>query len=68
VDNSRLQDYRCNVMLHGNIIEFRERLIKEIGLGEVEKLEASRHQTLKLTRSDYENMIIDFKAEIMSLT
>jgi len=39
VDNSRLQCYRCNCHLHGNLIEFRERLINEIGLTDVETLE-----------------------------
>ena len=34
-DNSRLQCFRCNCMLHGNTIEFRERLIKEIGIEKV---------------------------------
>lgn len=67
-DNSRLQCYRCNCHLHGNIIEYRERLIKEIGVEEVEKLEASRHQATKLGRSDYLQMIEDYTAEIKSLT
>lgn len=63
-DNSRLQCYRCNCHLHGNLIEFRERLIREIGESEVLKLESSRHDQVKWSRSDFHNMIDDFKAEI----
>lgn len=63
-NNSRLQCFRCNCMLHGNTIEFRERLIAEIGLDEVEALEAKRHEPVKLGRGDYEEMIRFFKQEI----
>ena len=67
VDNSRLQCYRCNCHLHGNTIEFRERLITEIGMEEVLKLESSRHEQVKWSRSDLHAMIDDFKGEINSL-
>ena len=67
-DNSRLQCYRCNVHLHGNIIEFRERLIKEIGLTEVEILEFSRHIQVKWSRSDFHLMIDFYSEEIKTLT
>ena len=60
-DNSRPQCYRCNVHLKGNTVEFRIRLIEEIGLERVEALEAQRHNQVKLTRSDYEKMIEELK-------
>ncbi len=60
-DNSRPCCYRCNVHLHGNLVEFRVRLIEEIGLERVEALEAQRHVQVKLTRSDYEKMIEELK-------
>jgi hypothetical protein len=66
-NNNRPQCYRCNCHLHGNTIEFRERLIKEIGLSQVEELEARRHEAIKLTRSDYEEMIERFKSRIKEL-
>jgi hypothetical protein len=66
--NVRLQCYRCNVHLHGNLIEFRERLIKEIGIEDVEALEADRHTQVKLSRSDYHSLIDMYKEEIKFLT
>lgn len=63
-DNSRPQCYRCNVHLHGNLIEFRTRLINEIGREEVERLEARRHDQMKWSRSDFASMIEDFKGQI----
>ena len=66
-NNSRPQCYRCNCHLHGNTIEFRERLINELGLNEVEALEAKRHDQVKLTRSDYEEMIEYYKNAIKEL-
>jgi hypothetical protein len=67
VDNSRLQCYRCNCHLHGATVEFREKLILEIGITEVEKLESSRHESVKWSRADFYNMITDFSAEIRML-
>lgn len=66
-DNSRTQCYVCNCMKHGNTIEFRERLINEIGIDKVTDLEQNRHQITKLGRSDYEIMIKHFKTEIDEL-
>jgi hypothetical protein len=63
-DNSRPQCVRCNVWLHGNTVEFRHRLIQEIGVAKVEALEAQRHTPVKLGRKDYEEMIVRLKAEI----
>lgn len=66
-DNVRLQCMRCNVWLHGNIIEFRIRLVNEIGEQGVLELESFRHDSYKLTRSDYLEMIQEFKEEIKKL-
>ncbi len=67
-DNSRIQCYRCNVHLHGNLIEFRERLINEIGMGVVMQLEGFRHLTVKWSRSDFHEMIDKYSEEIKFLT
>ena len=67
-DNSRLQCYRCNVHLHGATIEFRERLINEIGMGAVMQLEGFRHMTVKWSRSDFHSMIDTYSEEIKTLT
>ena len=66
-DNSRLQCYRCNCLLHGNTVEFRYQLIREIGIERVEQLEAARHLPIKLGRSDYEKLIEHLQSEIKEL-
>ena len=68
MDNSRPQCYRCNCHLHGNTVEFRERLICEIGIERVELLEASRHTSIKWSRSELQRMIDLYKQEIKELT
>jgi hypothetical protein len=67
-NNSRPQCYRCNIHLHGNLIEFRERLINEIGMGAVMQLEGFRHMQVKLSRSDYTEMINKYTLLIKELT
>ena len=66
-DNSRPQCYRCNIHLHGNTVEFRHRLIDEIGLDRVVELEESRHIPVKLSRHDYLEMIEQFKEELSKI-
>ena len=67
-DNVRLQCYRCNIFLHGNVFEFRERLAAEIGEQRLLELEAMRHEPVKLGRSDYLRMIQELKEEIKQIT
>jgi hypothetical protein len=67
-DNSRISCFRCNVHLHGNVIEFRERLINEIGVKRVEKLESERHKPVKLGRMDFMDMIVNFREQIKELS
>lgn len=43
------------------MVVFRAKLIEEIGLERVKNLEAQRHVQVKLTRSDYEEMIKKLK-------
>lgn len=66
-ENSRIQCYRCNVHLHGNTVEFRHRLINEIGIEAVEKLEFGRHIQVKWTRGELLNMIEVYKEKIKNL-
>jgi len=66
-ENVRIQCYRCNCHLHGATPEFRERLIKEIGLERVEKLESARHVQVKWTRAEFENMIKVFTDKIKEI-
>jgi hypothetical protein len=66
-NNSRPQCRKCNYFLNGNLIEYRIRLIAELGEKAVLDLESRRHEPLKLSRSDYEKMIEMFKEEINEL-
>ena len=66
-DNSRVQCFRCNVHLHGNTIEFRQRLIEEIGVYAVEEMEGMRHNQIKWSRSELNDMIILFKTLISDM-
>lgn len=66
-DNCRIQCIRCNVWMHGNTIEFRERLIKDIGIDRVERLEQSRHLQVKFSRSDFHYLIDNYVPEIKLL-
>lgn len=63
-DNARPQDYVCNILKKGDSVEFRNQLIKEIGLERVEAVEAKRYQTIKLTREYLTNLIQTLKEQI----
>ena len=66
-DNSRPQCYRCNCHLHGATIEFRTRLICEIGRARVEILEAQRFDQVKWSRSAFHDLIDKYSQEIKDL-
>lgn len=56
-DNCRPQCWGCNGYGRGQLLDFEENLRKELGQKRVEELKASRHKTLKLDRSWYEERI-----------
>ena len=67
-DNCHLQCSRCNNILSGNLLEYRENLIKKIGLDRVEKL-YEKHELIKYSREEiieiknhYKNKIKELKA------
>ena len=60
--NCNTQCYACNCMKHGDIITYRENLIKEHGLDAVMDLEARRFDIVKLTSEWYHGMIDHYKA------
>ncbi len=49
-DNTRIQCYVCNIFKKGDVVVFRQNLVKEIGIERVEAVEAQRNVTTKLTR------------------
>jgi len=60
--NCNTQCYACNCMKHGDIITYRENLIKGYGLDAVMDLEARRFDIVKLTSEWYHGMIDHYKA------
>jgi hypothetical protein len=51
---------KCNVFLHGNLINYRLNLINKIGLDEVEKLE-NHSLHVKLTLPEIKDLIIEYR-------
>ena len=56
-NNSRLQCPGCNLWGNGKILDFEDRLVKEIGREAVDKMKASRFEILKVDSAWYENKI-----------
>jgi len=56
-DNCRPQCVMCNLWKKGDIVTFRQNLVKEIGLERVEMVEKKRDQLFKLSREYLENLI-----------
>jgi hypothetical protein len=56
-DNCRPQCWGCNGYGRGQLLDFEENLIKELGKKRVEELKQMRHQTIKLDREWYEKQI-----------
>lgn len=63
-DNIWVSCYKCNVMLSGNQLEYRKRLIEKIGIERVEYLESIAKETVKYTVEDLQNIIKEFKEKI----
>ena len=66
-NNVRVQCYHCNINLSGNTVIFGERLEEEIGKEAIEELKSRRHDSVKRMRSDYEDLISEYKMKIMDL-
>lgn len=66
-DNIWVSCYKCNVMLSGNQLEYRKRLIEKIGIERVEYLESIAKETVKYTVEDLQNIIKEFKEKIKLL-
>ena len=63
-DNVWVSCYKCNVMLSGNQIEYRKRLIKKIGVERVEWLEENGNQVKKWTIEELKELIKEYKQKI----
>ena len=61
------QCYNCNVVLKGNTLEYRRRIIQMYGEGADLELENEARQILKRTPLDYERLIVSLKEKIRIL-
>ena len=61
--NVHCQCFSCNCMKHGDLITYRENLIRQYGPEIVEGLEHRRHDTIKLTAEWYHEMIDYYRAK-----
>lgn len=63
-NNVRTQCYHCNISLGGNVNIFREKLLQEIGEEGIRELDEKRHGQIKITKSEYLNLISIYKEKI----
>lgn len=62
--NSNGQDIRCNMFLHGNLLNYRIGMIAKYGQKVVDDLEAIHNKPIKLDRFDLERMIDEYKTKL----
>lgn len=66
-NNARPQSPAENIWKHGNPIEFRINLVKEIGEGAVEALENRRNELFKPTRQFYEELVDFYEKKLLGI-
>jgi len=66
-DNVHLSCVTCNQFKHGNLQEYRPRLINKIGLKRVEYLDNCRHLKLEMDINDIKELIKLYKLKIKEL-
>ena len=62
--NVHLQCEHCNTFLSGNLINYRENLLKKIGEGEFQLLEAEANKTRKFTIEEVKEIIEIYKKKL----
>ena len=65
--NIHAQCTSCNRFQHGNIHAYYDFMLEKYGLEVIEELKEIAAKPLKLTRSDYYEMIEDFKQKLSQL-
>jgi hypothetical protein len=65
--NNNPQCKNCNENLRGNLEVYREKLIAEHGLTEVEALEKMKYDTLQMKQSDYKEQIEFYKNKLQTI-
>ena len=66
-NNVHLQCEHCNTFLSGNLINYRENLLKKIGAEEFQLLEAEANKTRKFTKEELKEIIEAYKKKINNL-
>lgn len=66
-NNIHCQCFYCNKVLQGNAIPYEKALIKKYGQEEVDRIYALKGISLKLYRSDYEELIESYSQKIKEL-
>ena len=65
--NVHLQCEHCNTYLSGNLIYYRENLLKKIGIEEFENLSAEAMKTRKFTIEELKEIISTYKKKIKEI-
>lgn len=63
-NNCRPQCVGCNVWGNGQLLDFEEKLKKELSPRKVESMKAKRHQIIKLDANWYEKEITKYKEKL----
>lgn len=63
-NNVHLQCEHCNTFLSGNLINYRENLLKKIGESKFQLLEAEANKTRKFTKEELKEIIDIYKKKI----
>ena len=63
-NNVHLQCEYCNTFLHGNLLKYRENLVKKIGCEAFEKLTVDSQLTRKFTVDELKQLIEKYKQKI----
>jgi hypothetical protein len=67
-NNVHLQCEYCNTFLHGNLLKYRENLVKKIGYEAFEKLTVDSQLTRKFTVDELKQLIETYKQKIKDFT
>ena len=66
-DNIWVSCYKCNVMLSGNQLPYRVRLIEKIGIKRVEYIESIANETRRYSIDELKKIIKEFKKKTKEL-
>jgi len=66
-DNCHLQCEYCNTFLHGNLIMYRDTLLKRIGSERLQQLDNTAHETRKYSREELRELNEYYKQKLKEL-